>query len=72
MNGLADIVSGSFCSKLVLSGVPAVAQWVKDLFLLQLWQLHLGFDPCPGFMIFTQSFVHGSTSFILLLIPLCE
>ena len=34
-----------------LSGVPAVAQWVKDLALLQLWrrlQLWLGFDSWPG------------------------
>ena len=31
-------------------GVPAVAQWVKDLALPQLWhksKLHLRFDPCP-------------------------
>ena len=31
--------------------VPAVAQWVKDLVLPQLWyrlQLQLGFNPLPG------------------------
>ena len=31
-------------------GVPTVAQWVKDVVLLQLWyrsQLQLGFDPWP-------------------------
>jgi len=32
-------------------GVPAVAQWVNDLALLQLWhrlQLQFGFNPWPG------------------------
>ena len=32
-------------------GVLTVAQWVKDVVLLQLWsrlQLQLGFDPWPG------------------------
>ena len=36
---------------LIYLGVPAVAQWVKDLALLQLWyklQLQLCFDPWPG------------------------
>ena len=31
--------------KIVLEGVPAVAQWTKDMALSLWWQ---GFDPCPG------------------------
>ena len=34
-----------------VKGVPAVAQWVKDLALPQLWyrsQLYLTFSPWPG------------------------
>ena len=43
--------SNKLCNKIMIRGVPTVAQWVKDLALPQLWcrsQLELRFYPWPG------------------------